>query len=298
MTVASHCILNPNHVAFSFKKVAKGYEESAWLSQEIAMRMMERLDVIKLNPKNIIDVGASTGFTSRLLEKRYPKANLFVCDLAEAMVKNARERARWWTKQRFICANALKLPFKNQSMDLLFANLLLHWCFPLTTVFQEWHRVLKPGGLLVFSTYGMDTLSELRKSWQAVDAFPHIHPFFDILVLGDALMSIFNNPVLDVDRLKVSYPKVQQLMQELKAWGAKNQLKDRRKGLTGKHGMGKMIATYEKEFHNAKGEIIATFEVIYGHAWCALPSWQKDPIAHREARIPLALIQGRKKIKF
>jgi malonyl-CoA O-methyltransferase len=158
------------------------------------------------------------------------------------------------------------LPLVEQSVDLLVSNLMLHLCERLDLVFDQFRRVLKPGGLLLFSYPGPDTLSELRQSWAAVDDQPHVQLFLDMHDIGDALLAAgFADPVLDVERLTLTYGDVDQLLRELKNLGGSNAALDRRRSLTGKYRMQAMKSRY-REMH-LDNRIPATFEVVYGMAW-------------------------------
>jgi malonyl-CoA O-methyltransferase len=201
------------------------------------------------------------------LSKRYKKANIYAVDISEQMLKQARKQtSRWFSKQQVIRADAVQLPFADRSIDLLLSNLMLQWCNPLDEVFTELVRVLKPKGMILFSTLGPDTLKELRHSWAQVDDAIHVNHFVDMHEIGDTLLRVgFSDPVMDVDWLTINYHDVFTLMSALKNVGAHNVTIGRSRNLTGKGKLKAMIAAYE-HYRSPEGFLPATYEVIYGYA--------------------------------
>ncbi|MCX4190680.1 malonyl-ACP O-methyltransferase BioC [Methylophaga sp. OBS3] len=262
-------------VAASFGAAAKSYDDVAVLQRQTADELLERLDLIKIEPHVVVDLGAGTGRNLPLLKQRYPQANLFAVDIAPAMLGQARRRMqqgikRFWRDKsvQYLAGDAEALPLASNSVDLLYANLALQWC-DLDIVFAEIQRILKPGGLLMYTTLGPDTLQELRQSWAAVDDYPHINQFLDMHDVAEAMQqSGLQDAVLDVDRHQLGYQDAMQMMRDLKLLGARNQMPNRRKSLTGKQTLKNMLAASE-QFRLPDGQLPATYEVIYGHAWGA-----------------------------
>jgi len=187
-------------------------------------------------------------------------------DIALPMLEHTRKRGRWLRRPRCICADAERLPFADSRFDLVFSNLMLQWCVELEAVFAELQRVLRPGGLLLFTSFGPDTLSELRGSWQQVDGYSHVNAFPDMHDVGDALVRArFADPVMDVERITVTYPDVWKLMRELKQIGAHNVTAGRPRGLTGKARMQRLVGAYEQ--YRSQGVLPASYEIVNGHAW-------------------------------
>lgn len=254
----------------AFDRSARDYDEAAVLQREVADRVLERLDLMKPVPHRILDVGAGTGYCTQALARRYTRARVVALDIAEGMLRAARVKQRWWQRlqgrQRYVCGDAESLPLADASVDMLFSNLALQWCSNLETVFDEFRRVLAPGGLLLFTTFGPDTLRELRESWRAVDGHTHVNAFMDMHDIGDALLRArFENPVMDMEHLTLTYPDVRALMRDLKQIGAHNVTLGRARGLTGARRMQAMLEAYEA--YRQQGVLPATYEVIYGHAW-------------------------------
>ena len=249
----------------SFDRAADSYDGAAVLHTQIREEHLARLELVSLAPGVVLDAGAGTGHATRSLRKRYPKSTVIALDFSEGMLRRARRQREWLRPFQRVCAAAERLPFKDGSIDLIFSNLLLQWCDP-ERVFPEMRRVLKPGGLLTFTSFGPDTLRELRGAWAQADDGAHVLPFIDMHDLGDALgRHGFAAPVLDVERITLSYQSVNGVLADLKATGARNALADRARGLTGPRKMLRMRAAYE-QFRD-QGRLPATYEVVFGHAW-------------------------------
>ena len=250
-----------------FERAARQYDGAAVLQREIASRLCDRLDYIKLQPARALDAGSGTGFITADLLKRYPKADIIALDLAFNMAKKSRQTGRWLRKPKVICADAENLPLQADSIDLLMSSLMLQWSNDLEKTFQGFHHVLAPNGLLLFSTFGPDTLKEMRQSWATVDGLPHTSAFVDMHDIGDALLRTgFINPVMDMEIITMTYANVRQLMRDIKAIGASNTDSARSKGLMGKQKLAAFEQAYE-QFKTADQLYPASWEVIYGHAW-------------------------------
>lgn len=260
-------------------RAARGYDAAAVLAREVARRMGERLDLVTLEPKRILDIGCGTGADLRLLAERYPRAERIGCDFSRAMLREAGEELPWF--QRLlpggrareairVCGEAGRLPFTNACVSLVWSNLMLHWLIDPLPAFREMHRVLAVDGLLMFTAFGPDTLKELRRCFAQADQMPHVHRFIDMHDLGDALVKAgFAEPVMDMEAMTLTYDGFDALMSDLRVSGAQCALVGRRRGLTGKHIWAKVHAAYE--MHRRDGRLPATFEVIYGHAWKPTP---------------------------
>jgi malonyl-CoA O-methyltransferase len=182
------------------------------------------------------------------------------------MLRQARHRRRWWRRPTVLCADAAALPLPDASVDLVFSNLMLQWCNDLDAVFREFRRVLKPRGLVTFTTFGPDTLTELRAAWRAVDDGIHVNRFIDMHDVGDAMVRAgLAEPVMDLEYFCLTYPRVIDLMRDLKAIGAHNVTVGRGRGLTGRGRLQAVADAYEA--HRRDGRLPATWEVVYGQAW-------------------------------
>lgn len=276
-------VLDKRWVRRAFARAAVDYDRVAVLQQEVCRRLLDRLEGIRTAPQVILDVGAGTGQAVRALVQRYPKGYVVALDLALPMLKRAGRMAPWRRRPARVCADAEALPLVAAGVDLIFSSLTVQWCNDLDSVFRGFERILRPRGLLLFSTLGPDTLQELRASWATVDDQPHVNAFMDMHDVGDALLRAgFADPVMDREMIQLTYRRPHDLMRDLKGLGAQNKLKARSKGLTGKGRMRRMLAHYET-YRTREGVLPATFEVIYGHAWGPVQSrmWSG------EVRIPV-----------
>ncbi len=282
--------LDKHQITRAFNRAAATYEQRAALQRTVAEQMVERLELMKIKPDWLLDVGGGTGYGARLLSRRYKKARILVLDLAHTMLLEARRRAPWFfSRERYVCGDAESLPLAAGSVDMIFSNLTLQWCNDLDQVFREFRRVLKVDGLLMFSTFGPDTLKELRSSWAEVDEKPHVHGFIDMHDIGDALIrSGFESPVLDVEHFILTYKDVYALMRDLKNLGASNRSIARRRGLTGRRSLAKLIEAYER--YRRDGALSATHEVVYGHAWVP-PYGTRPQDGSTVATFPLAQLR-------
>ena len=255
-------------VATSFGNAASTYNDSAFLQREIADRLLERLDYVNLQPETVLDLGCGTGYALPKLAKRYKKAQIIGLDIAEPMLTVAKKAHQSWLNPMvFLVADGENLPLADKSVDLIFSNFALQWYHDLQSTFTEFNRVLKPGGLLMFTTFGPDTLKELKKAWREVDDFQHVNDFLDMHDVGDALMrACFAEPVMDAEFLVTEYQQVKTLLKDLKAIGAHNINHSRHHGLTGKKRFQSFVNAYES-FRQTNNKLPATYEVVYGHAW-------------------------------
>lgn len=275
----------------AFDRASAGYEAAAGLQARVAAELLERLGAFSFAPRVVLDLGCGTGRVTRELKRRYPRALVIALDLAPGMLREAQRNQGWWRRFARVCADALRLPLAPASVDLVLSSLVLQWCEPLGQALGEVRRVLKPGGFFAFSTFGPDTLKELRAAWAQVDGLTHVNRFLDMHDVGDALAgSGLAEPVLDVDRLELGYPDTLSLMRDLKAIGAHNVTAGRPRTLLGRSRLARMSAAYEA--FRRDGALPATYEVIYGASWGA--TGKPAVAAHAgEARIAAGSIRRR-----
>jgi len=260
------------------------------LQARLRQQMIDRLEWIAFKPEVIVDLGCGTGHAAAALSRRWPEARVIAVDSAPGMLREAAQREEAPRIER-LCADAESLPLPDASADLLFCNLMLPWCDDPDAVFAEIARVLRPRGLLTFSTLGPDTLVELREAWRAADDATHVIPFTDMHDIGDGLVRAgLVEPVLDVCRYTLTYPDVRSLMRDLKAIGAQNATTGRPRGLTGRGRLRAVERTYER--HREDGVLPATYEAIFGQAWGAVPRTQQE--RDGEFAFPVSSLRRRK----
>lgn len=260
--------IDPKTVRRHFERAAASYDSHAALQRAVGERLLERLDGLKLAPEVVLDLGAGTGVESLALHRRFPRSRVMAMDFARPMLQIARRRQGWW-RPRFECihGDAARLPLAESCIDLLYSSLMLQWSDDLPTVLAGIRRVMRPGALLLISSFGPDTLKELRQAWRGVDEHPHVGRFLDVQRLGEALIRAgFSEPVLDTDWITTTYEKPRELLAELKAIGATNADDARPRALTGPSRLKAMLKNYEA-LQMRDGRYPATWEVVYASAW-------------------------------
>ena len=284
--------INKTKVASSFSKSAQDYSEHAVLQRTVAERLLERLELVSISPKVIIDVGSGPGGAARQLAKRYKGAQVLQLDLSMEMLNQSRfEDSRFFSKQKYICGDAESLPLVKNSAELVFSSLMLQWCNDLDAAFTQIKSTLTRQGLFLFATLGPDTLKELRASWAELDDGVHVNTFIDMHDVGDALVRAgFVEPVMDVENIIMTYEDCSSLMKDLKTLGANNANDDRSKGLTGKNKIENLESAYEK--YRTDGRLPATYEVVYGHAWAPLQETTAGNLDN-EAYFPISSLKIR-----
>jgi malonyl-CoA O-methyltransferase len=254
----------------SFDRAAASYDAAAVLQGEVRDALLERLELVSIEPRVVLDAGAGTGQGSRALRRRYPKAVVLAADSALGMLRVAARRRGWLRPIACVRADALAWPLRDASVDLIFSNFLLPWV-DLPAALAEFRRVLAPRGLLTFASLGPDTLKELRAAWARVDGHSRVANFTDMHDVGDALVRAgLAAPVLDVEYYTLEYPDLRALAADLRAVGARNATEGRPRGLTSPRKLVTLEAAYE-EFRR-DGRLPATYEVVFGQAWAPAAS--------------------------
>lgn len=290
----------------AFDHAAASYDAHAVLQREVCDRLLERLDFVSLQPGRVLDVGSGTGYGLARLRSRYAEAELCALDIAPSMLKAARTRlpqSSWAQRAlarltppasrltHLLCADMDRLPLAPSSVNLVWSSLALQWAHDLEATLKGFHQVLAPGGLVMFATFGPDTLKELRAAFSAVDDAPHVNRFTDLHDIGDMLIHAgFSSPVMEMEMLTLTYADLKALMRDLKGIGAHNAAMARRRGLLGKSAWARLEQAYESS--RVEGRLPATFEVIYGHAWVG------DKLQREDGRQVIQFAIGERKRKL
>jgi malonyl-CoA O-methyltransferase len=254
-----------------FDRAAGSFEQAAALHREVAARMLERLDLVRLVPQVVLDAGCATGRVAAALAARYPQARIVALDVSLRMLAQG-----WPPRTRLsrllrapppglpVCGAMERLPLATASVDLVCSSLALHWSAQPEQVLREMHRVLRRGGLLLFTTLGPDSLKELRAALPGSSA--SVHAFADMHDVGDLLVRTgFADPVMDMERLVLTYPDLDALLRELRATGSASAHRDLPRGLKGRAWLARLAQRYDAQ--RSGGRLPATFEVVHGHAW-------------------------------
>lgn len=263
-------MLDSRHVRRRFERAAASFDDADFVHTVTREALLARLQPLVVEAGTVLDLGCATCSTSQALSKRFGRAHIISVDLAHNMLQRGRKKRAWFSRSSFVQATAAALPFSAQSIDVVFANLLLPWVDDPNQVFSEIARVLRKGGVFAFATLGPDSLLEIRRAWAQVDDRAHVNHFLDMHDLGDGLVNAgLADPVLDVDRLSVSYDSTQKLFADLTAMGGRNALRQRNRALVGKQHFRHM--TEELQRSGADGKITLDLELVFGHCWGAGP---------------------------
>ena len=287
--------IEKQRVRDDFSKAAASYDTAAVLQHEVCERTLERVEMLKLQPRRVLDIGTATGRSLKGLTSRFPNSSMIGCDLALPMLLWCRRHHDVVHTNALVCNDAEQLPFANGSVDLIFSSSTFQWCENLPQVFSECMRVLRIGGVLIFSTFGPDTLHQLRDSFATLDDYRHVHEFVDMHHIGDMLLAEhFADPVVDMEMIDIQYQSLSQLLQDLKNTGSRGKFGSVHvvaPGLMGRQKYRSLVQAYE-EYRQDNGMLPASYEVIYGYA-----RKSTDPVLEaaddNEVRIPVDHLQGR-----
>jgi malonyl-CoA O-methyltransferase len=290
-------MLNKQRIRTDFSNAADTYDAAAVVQQEICQRALERLQMIKLQPQTILDIGSGTGKSVRGLQTRFPESQVIASDIAMPMLLHTQQTQTVQT----VCCDAEQLSIADKSVDLIFSTSTFQWCENLNQVFMECSRVLKDDGVLVFTTFGPDTLRELRQSWAQVDEQKHVHGFIDMHHIGDLLLAnYYADPVVDMELITLEYPTARQLLRDLKETGSRGKFATGHAvddaagdssfaaGLMGKNKFRQFESAYEG-YRQDNGLLPASYEVIYGYARKA--PHNKNTQSNDEVRISIDQIK-------
>lgn len=240
-------------------------KDSLFMRREVALRMDDRLSLVKIDPRRILDAGCGNFDDAAELAGRFAGTHLVGIDMSWPILnKIKQEETR--VPMDLVCGNFAQLPLDTNSVDMIWSNLALHWHPAPHDVFSEWNRVLKPNGLLMFSCFGSGTFSELKKAFSSIDHYSHIHSFKSMMELGDQLIETgYTEPVLEREWLNVTYKETGKLLADVRAFGG-NAMSDRRRGLFGQKEYEKLLNSLE-ENRDEEGNLSLGFEIIVAHAF-------------------------------
>ncbi len=250
----------------AFASAAGSYDSAAVLAREVGARMAARLDLVKITPQRVADIGCATGDGIRELQQRYPKAQPLALDFALPMlqaVRHATPRLQRLIRRgpRLINADVRQLPLAANSLGLVWSNLMLHWLDDPLPALRELHRVLEVNGLLCFATLGPDTVKELRAAAEKVGVGDTAKRFLDMHDLGDMLVAAgFGDPVMDMERITLTYSTPRAFLADQRHLGVRDALLGQQPWRDWR----RLLNAWPQD---ADGRLTATFEIVYGHAW-------------------------------
>ena len=254
---------NLQFIRDTFERIAGRYEQHAALEQEVCTRLLERTAFNRHSPLRILDLGCGTGAGSAQLKRTFRKAQVVSLDTSLAMLSQARHRSSMLRPLKTVCGDIGALPFAARSADMVFSNLASYWCPEPMAMFAEFRRVMRPDGMLLFSTFGPATMNELGDAWAGVDEEVELPVFPDLLEIGNALVAAgFREPVMDREMITLSYPQLDALFDELEATGTSMLVRGWGRWKTARTALKQAYAPILKD-----GKYPLSFEIIYGTAF-------------------------------
>jgi len=239
--------VNKKLIRRAFNSATKTYDVAADWQKNVGNILLDYLKPIQPQHKTILDLGAGTGYMTKNLQQQYPDNQYIVLDIAEDMLQFCRQH---FNKNQLICADAETLALSSNSIDIIVSNMVLHWCRSLTNTLKEQSRILIKGGLLFFSILGPESLLSLKTAWQHVDHHTHINDFPDVTTIQKACYnSGFSLLHFERHEIQKNYRNVFELMNHLKATGAKNISANKPKGLIGKQKIQHLNEQYKNPIH-------------------------------------------------
>jgi SAM-dependent methyltransferase len=270
----------------NLSRAAATLPQADFLIRHAAEELADRLEAIKRDFGRAADVGACHGIAARLLNERFPGMDVVSLSLAEALAKACPAPRAAGSEEA--------LPLKDGALGLITSVLSLHLVNDLPGALIQIRRALRPDGLFLAALLGGDTLIELRQAFMTAEmetlggVSPRVFPAADIRDMGSLLQRAgFALPVVDSERLTVTYSDPLALMKELKAMGAGNPLSARSKKPMRRDTLALAVETYAKQFSGPDGRVRATFEILYLCGWAPHESQQK-PLKPGSATVRLA----------
>ena len=251
-----------------FNRNAKTYDEYSSLQNKISDNLFKKLDLIEVRPNFILDLGCGTGRNGGILKEKYQNIRLINYDFSINMLQEAKKNQHkvLGAKSEFICGDIEKLSFSENTFDVIWSTSSLQWCNNLSDIFKRAKLILKPGGLFIFSTFGPNTLFELKNVTKRISNYQKTNNFLDVLSIKDKLVKEgFSNPVIDSEEFCLTYQNINKLFLDLRKIGATSGFKSKKIGLSGKSFL-KLISDGYKEY-SYDGIYPATYEPVYCYAW-------------------------------
>jgi len=270
--------IDPIAVRRQFDRRGAALSDADFLLRDIEEQMFERLDLIRLEPDQMVDMGCGLGDGLIGLRRRFPNARALGIDHSAAVLNVARSRiapaptgmfARLLSKvspshrplAELLVADAGNAPLADNSADLIWSNCCLHWLAEPVSAIEQWHRIVKPGGLLMFSMFGVDTLTQLRSLGADLMTFHDMHDIGDSLVQAG-----FADPVMDMHLMTLEFSDADRLVHDLHALGG-NAMATRDRFMSSRQQQAAWLQRL-LQMRDSDGKFRVSFEVCFGHAWC------------------------------
>ena len=267
-------------------RAAPNFAAHAFLFEEVARRLDDRLKDISRDFPDVLELGCNAGLAGDAIDALRTAGSVTRCDLSAEMARRVGRGA--------LVADEEFLPFGPGSFDLIVSNLSLHWTNDLPGALLQARMALRPDGLFIAALLGEDTLTELRECLMEAEieisggVSPRVSPFATLRDLGGLLQRAgFALPVVDRDRIVVTYDNAMKLLADLRGMGETNALAEQKRTFTGRGVIMRAAEIYHQRHSDADGRIPATFSVLYLHGWAPAPTQQK-PLSPGSARTRLA----------
>ncbi len=251
-----------------FDRHASTYDLYSSLQNNISDKLFKKLDLIQINPNLILDLGCGTGRNGRMMKEKYQNIKIINYDFSVNMLKEAKKNQYKMlnNKSNFVCGDIEKLAFSENTFDVIWSTSSLQWCNNLSDTFNKAKVILKPGGLFIFSTFGPNTLFELRNITKKISNYQKTNNFLDAFSIREKLINEgFVDPVIDSEEFCLAYKDINKLFLDLRKIGATSGFKKRNIGLSGKSFLKLIIDGYKE--YSYDGIFPATYEALYGYAW-------------------------------
>lgn len=263
--------LDPAALRHQARRLARA-ASAPWLHAEVARRMAERLPLIKLQPARVLDTSPALGASADLLRRIYPSAELLWHEAgADLAARASAERAPgWWRKLRGAGSGQVTALPARPEVELVWSNMALHAAADLPGQLAAWQQSLAVGGFVMFSCLGPDSFVELRPI-HARNGWGRPAPdWWDMHDIGDLVLKAgFADPVMDQERLRLTWTSPERLLADLRALGG-NLAPSRFAGLRGRAWQQRLLAELDG-LRNAQGQLVLTLELVFGHAFKAAP---------------------------
>ena len=258
--------INPRHLIKQRNRYAAKYSQQDDLIQLISRRLLERLELVTIEPEIILDLAIYDGSSSRQLKEQYRSARVIGCEPGIELAKLAKQKSGWFKRPNYITALPEQIPVQDNCVDLAVVNLYPVWLSDVSLLFREINRVLTADGLVLFTSMGPDSLMQVRSAWHTADPdFEHLLPFIDMHDIGDALTRTgFHNIVMENEPLTIEYSTIASLHDDLRFTAHANLSPNRRPGLLGKQ----RYKTYLDALEGSKQpNLNITYDMVFGHGW-------------------------------
>jgi malonyl-CoA O-methyltransferase len=253
--------LNKQQIAKAFGRKASDYDTHARVQKYVGSILLDKLQAQEGIPSGVLlDLGTGSGFFLPKLKQAFVNHSIIAADLSEGMIRHASvEHTN--SLQAGVVADAELLPFKDNSLSIVYSSMAIQWCEDIEQLFSGLSRVVKPGGVIAFSTLLPNTLSELKDAWHGVDQRTHVNRFLPETLVVEAMSKHGTVLFKGSERVVAGYSDLKSMLHSIKGIGA-NTVTHGSRAMT-KTQFKRLEAEYEK-FRDGSGNLPASYDVLYG----------------------------------